>query len=124
MKRVIHARFMASSSAAFQRILIGCVAGLVLGSLYMLLLAPIKDRESYFGTRKTPEQSPPSQQAQSPTVAQADGYRSIMDELADRDTAAFAQSSYLTVPSHPLDPRYRLPEPVELPRSLAKYLRV
>lgn len=123
---------MSSSSVAFQQILIGCATGLSLGLLYLVLLAPIKDRESFYqwlmgGMYQKKNQSEKDKSGtwsdDNAVVAQADGNRTILNHRSNEDAIAMAESSFLTVPQHPLDTRYTLPEPVELPRSLAKYLR-
>ncbi len=123
---------MSSSSVAFQQILIGCATGLSLGLLYLVLLAPIKDRESFYqwlmgGMYQKKNQAEKNKSGtwgdDNTVVAQADGNRTILNHRSNEDAIAMAESSFLTVPQHPLDTRYILPEPVELPRSLAKYLR-
>lgn len=109
------------------------MGGIGLGILYLVFFASIKDRESFYAwvsggfykRDNDPSKKPGagSNAGEDAVVAQADGHRSILNTRSNRDAIAMAESSFLTLPQHTLDPRYQLPEPVELPRSLAKYLR-
>lgn len=121
------------SSVALQHVIIGCASGLLLGLVYVALFAPIKEREAFFallfGRKATKPGSGSGADGAGAAgsvsnVAQADGHRSALNEQSSRDAIALAESSYLTLPRHPLDVRYQLPEVVKLPASLARYLRV
>lgn len=117
-----------------QELVLGFVVASVVGLAYIILFAPARYRDAVLQFFHIPEwlisRKPKDKTgangnawpADNPNAAQADGRRSLLPQ--GNDAIAFAESSHFTVPRASLDTRYILPEPVETPPSIMKYVRM